>query len=170
MIYYVFDIDSLIGSVSNVLKVDTHNKYLKCPPFATIHSCTRRIMDCRTLSNTPRRCRMVSPSDFYLWGHLKQLVYAADIPNVETLHQRVIAACESIRHRLEVFERVRQSMIRRVHACVAANGRHFEHLWVYVLRTINILSLITKKQSVFGHMFIWTFFLVLVSGTYPRSL
>ena len=80
------------------------------------------------IPRTRRGSPDLNPLDFYLWGHLKQLVYAADIPNVETLHQRVIAACESIRHRLEVFERVRQSMIRRVHACVAANGRHFEHL------------------------------------------
>ena len=65
---------------------------------------------------------------FYLWGHLKLLVYEADIPDKETLHRRVMEACETIRHNPGVFERVRQSMIRRVHAFLEARGGHFEHL------------------------------------------
>lgn len=75
----------------------------------------------------PARSPDLNPLDFYLWGHLKQLVYGADIPDQETLHRRVMEACETIRHHPGVFERVRQSMIRRVHACLEARGGHFEH-------------------------------------------
>ena len=48
--------------------------------------------------------------------------------NEDMLHQRIIAARETIRNRPGIFEKVRQSMIRRVHACIESNGRHFEHL------------------------------------------
>ncbi|KAJ4431746.1 hypothetical protein ANN_20350 [Periplaneta americana] len=75
----------------------------------------------------PARSPDLNPLDFYLWGHLKQLVYGADIPDQETLHRRVMEACETIRHHPGVFERVRQSIIRRVHACLEARGGHFEH-------------------------------------------
>ena len=46
----------------------------------------------------------------------------------KSLHRRVMGACETIRNHQGVFERVRQSMIRRVHACLEARGGHFEHL------------------------------------------
>lgn len=63
-----------------------------------------------------------------MWGHLKVLVYATEIANEETLHQRIVDACETIRNRHGIFERVQQSMIRHVHACIEAGGGHFEHL------------------------------------------
>lgn len=76
----------------------------------------------------PARSPDLNPLDYYLWGHLKQLVYAADVPNAATLHQRILEACDTIRHRPGIFERVRRSMVRRVHACTEASGGHFEHL------------------------------------------
>ena len=50
--------------------------------------------------------------DFYLWGHLKQLVYGADIPDEETLHRSVMEACKTIRQHPGIFERMQQSMSR----------------------------------------------------------
>ncbi|KAM0730400.1 hypothetical protein ACS0PU_002729 [Formica fusca] len=68
----------------------------------------------------------INPLD-YLWGHLKTLVYAVEITNEEKLHQRIVDACKTIRNRHGIFERVRQSVIRRVHACIETGGGHFEH-------------------------------------------
>ena len=76
----------------------------------------------------PARSPELNPLDFYLWRHLKLLVYGADIPDEETLYRRVMEACETIRHHPGAFERVRQSMIRGVHACLEARGGHFGHL------------------------------------------
>lgn len=76
----------------------------------------------------PPRSPDLNPLDFYLWGHLKALVYAVPINNAEMLRERIFAACESIRNRPGIFERVRQSMTRRVYACIESGGGHFEHL------------------------------------------
>ena len=49
----------------------------------------------------PARSSYLNPLDFYLWGHLKQLVYAADNPDAETLHRRVMEVCETVREYLK---------------------------------------------------------------------
>lgn len=58
--------------------------------------------------------------DFYLLGHLKQMVFASVINNSERLHRRSIRTCESVRHLVAVFEIIRKSVIERVHSCVEA--------------------------------------------------
>ena len=55
-------------------------------------------------------------------------MYDEAVPDVQTLQQRAHLACDAIRTQPETFERVRQSMMRRVPACVASHGGHFEHL------------------------------------------
>jgi hypothetical protein len=65
---------------------------------------------------------------FSVWGHLEPLVYSATIENEETRHQRIFYACQTIRNRPGTLERVRQSMIRRVHACIDSGGGYFENL------------------------------------------
>jgi hypothetical protein len=95
----------------------------------------------------------LNPLDFYVWGHLKTLVYAASVDNEEALHHRIVAACQTIRCYPGIFERMRRSMMRRVEACTESHGGHFQHL-LYKCT----LSAITHKLNVSGHMLIWTFF------------
>jgi hypothetical protein len=45
----------------------------------------------------PPRSPDLNPLDFYLWGHLKALVYAAPLDNEEALHHRSVHACQTIR-------------------------------------------------------------------------
>jgi hypothetical protein len=47
----------------------------------------------------------LNPLDFYLWGHLKTLVHAAPFDNEETLHRRIVDACQTIRNypKVKVF-------------------------------------------------------------------
>jgi hypothetical protein len=66
--------------------------------------------------------------DFYLWGHLKTLVYAAPVDNKEALHHRTVDACQTIRNYPSIFEQMRRSMLRCVQACSESHGGHFEHL------------------------------------------
>lgn len=74
----------------------------------------------------PPRSPDLNPLDFFLWGHLKQLVYTTPIENVEELRNRIIASCRTIRQTPGIFERVRQSMRRRIEACIEVEGRHFQ--------------------------------------------
>lgn len=75
----------------------------------------------------PPRSPDLNPLDFHLWGHLKALVYATPVPNVETLRARIVDGCDTIRQSPGLHQRIRDSMRRRVDACILANGGHFEH-------------------------------------------
>lgn len=76
----------------------------------------------------PARSPDLNPLDFYLWGHLKSVVYATPVPDVAELRERIINGCIQIRGMPGIFERVRQSMLRRVRSCIEMEGGHFEHL------------------------------------------
>ncbi|KAK4321743.1 hypothetical protein Pmani_007481 [Petrolisthes manimaculis] len=76
----------------------------------------------------PPRSPDLTPLDFYLWGHLNSRVYATQINTRQELWQRVQEACSEIRNTPRIFERVRQSLLRRAHACINEGGRNFEHL------------------------------------------
>lgn len=76
----------------------------------------------------PPRSPDLNPIDFFLWGTLKSLVYERPVNTRADLLQRIIEASHKIRNIPGIFERVRQSMSRRVNACIASNGRHIEHL------------------------------------------
>jgi hypothetical protein len=66
--------------------------------------------------------------DFYLWGHLKTLVYAAPVDNEEALHL-IVDVCQSIRIYPGIFVQMRRSMMKRVEACIESHTGHFEHLF-----------------------------------------
>ena len=66
--------------------------------------------------------------DFHVWGHVKNEVYSTTVNNVDELWERIVATFDAIRNRPDQLERVRESMMRRLNGCVAANGQHFEHL------------------------------------------
>jgi len=69
-----------------------------------------------------------SHSDSYLWGHLKPLVYSSSIKNVESLHQRIFCICQTLRNRRLTYDNVRQSIVRRVSACIGLDWGYFEIL------------------------------------------
>jgi hypothetical protein len=66
--------------------------------------------------------------NFYLWGHLNPLVYAAPVDNEEALQHRTVDACQTIRNFPGVFPRTRRSVMRRVEARIESHGGHFEYL------------------------------------------
>ena len=76
----------------------------------------------------PARSPDLNPCDFWLWGHLKSIGYAEPIPDEAILEQRIHAAFDTVRMEPGRCERVRQNMLRRVHACVEAHGNHFQHI------------------------------------------
>ncbi|KAJ4440508.1 hypothetical protein ANN_08649 [Periplaneta americana] len=61
----------------------------------------------------PPRSPELNPLDFYLWGHLKSLVYSSPVPDLESLRNRIVACSEDIRNVPGVWDRVRRSMRHR---------------------------------------------------------
>jgi hypothetical protein len=70
----------------------------------------------------PPRSAYLNPLDFYLWGHLKSMVYATPVNTQQEPWQRVCVACGAVKTSPGVFERVRQSTVRRDRACVEVEG------------------------------------------------
>lgn len=74
----------------------------------------------------PARSPDMNPLDFFLWGHLKGLVYR-EIPRTEDeLVARLHGAVATIDG--EMISRVHGSLLKRARACIEADGGHFEHL------------------------------------------
>lgn len=76
----------------------------------------------------PARSPDLSCLDFFLWGHLKSLMYETPIESAEELVARLSAAAGEVRDTSGVFQRVRESLLRRCTACIASNGQCFEQL------------------------------------------
>ena len=69
----------------------------------------------------------MTPLDLFLWGHMKEKIYATPVPNEEELVARIVAAAGEVRDKAnEVFPDVRRSIVRRAELCIRENGGHFE--------------------------------------------
>lgn len=75
----------------------------------------------------PPRSPDLNPCDFYLWSHLKGLVYSTPVDNLDILEARVRNATNLIRNDINIFQRVKYNFSRRLRACLAAGGGHFEN-------------------------------------------
>lgn len=76
----------------------------------------------------PPRSPDLNAMDYYFWGHLKQIVYATPVDSIDDLRAKIVIGFEQIRNMSGVFQRIRQSMQRRVRACILSDGGHFQHL------------------------------------------
>ena len=68
---------------------------------------------------------LTSP-DFYLWGFLKNVVFAERPTTREDMQDRITRACAAIPR--QTLLRTVRNFQRRVNLCLQANGGHFEHL------------------------------------------
>lgn len=75
----------------------------------------------------PARSPDLTPLDFFLWGHVKSVVYITPVNTRDELIERIFSAFDEIKHRPDTFARVRQSMVRRCQECNEVQGTHFEH-------------------------------------------
>lgn len=76
----------------------------------------------------PPRSPDLTPLDFFLWGHMKSLIYETPVESENDLLARIVVASGEIEDNPAVLERVHDSLQRRCRLCVAQNGRHFEQL------------------------------------------
>jgi hypothetical protein len=65
----------------------------------------------------PPRFSALYPLDFYLWEHLKTLMYATLVNNEKALHHRTVDACQTIHNYPYMFERMLRSMMRLAEVC-----------------------------------------------------
>ncbi|KYN03413.1 hypothetical protein ALC62_05805, partial [Cyphomyrmex costatus] len=68
----------------------------------------------------------LNPFDFFLWGHLKSVVYKTSPENVNDLRQKIIQECRVIP--ANTFQNVYSEFQNRLYYCLANNEEHFEHL------------------------------------------
>lgn len=76
----------------------------------------------------PPRSPDLTPVDFFLWGHMKNLVYETPVETEEDLVARVMAAAYIIKHTPGLMGRVYDNMLRRYTLCNDHQGRHVEPL------------------------------------------
>lgn len=76
----------------------------------------------------PARSPDLNPLDYFLWGHLKTLVYEDPVPNQQELLGRVLAASAQVQDIPGIFHRVRRSMTNRAQLCLEQRGGHFQQL------------------------------------------
>lgn len=76
----------------------------------------------------PPRSPDLNPIDFFVWGYLKEQVYAREVHTVEDLRARITAVAVRMRNNQRAFRRLKGNFLRRCRLCIQAEGGHFEHL------------------------------------------
>lgn len=74
----------------------------------------------------PARSPDLSPPDFFLWGVLKDRVFAQKPRTIASLKDTIRKECEKITP--AICHKVTNSVVRRYDNCIQANGHQFEHL------------------------------------------
>ena len=93
--------------------------------------------------------------DFFLWGHMNQLVYETTVETEADLAARITVAAGKIADMSGIFERTGQSMVGRCTACIQINGRVFEQTPA-VITMLNFLlckSVLASEIAVRDHMY-----------------
>jgi len=76
----------------------------------------------------PPRSPDLTPLDYYLWGHMKTLVYETMVNSRAALRHRIFAAAEHIRNHTDNIASATHSLLMRAGNCIATGGGHFEQL------------------------------------------
>ena len=72
--------------------------------------------------------RSYAPLDYYLWGHMKTLVYETKVESRAALHDRIFAAAEHICNHSDNIASATQSLLMHAENCIGTGGGHFEQL------------------------------------------
>lgn len=74
----------------------------------------------------PPRSPDLTCLDYYLWGHMKDMVYQTPSETVEDLRRRIFEVADLIRNNNDMLHRATRALLRRARLCLARNGGHFE--------------------------------------------
>ncbi|GBO45408.1 hypothetical protein AVEN_253867-1 [Araneus ventricosus] len=73
----------------------------------------------------PPRSPDLNPFDSFLWGYIKQRVYATPTPTLQELRNRITDACTSVLPAM--LYNVQREVQSQVQMCIVAEEHHFEH-------------------------------------------
>lgn len=76
----------------------------------------------------PARSPDLNPLDFFLWGHLKQVIYEMGGNSLEELKNKIRTEVENLNSNPALITSVQTNFARRLAVCIANNGGHFEQL------------------------------------------
>ena len=76
----------------------------------------------------PPRSPDLTPLDYYLWGHMKTLVYETKVDSRAAQRDRIFATAELIRNHPNNIASATQSLLMRAENFIVAGGGHFEQL------------------------------------------
>jgi len=66
----------------------------------------------------PPRSPDLTSLDFFLWGHVKSLVYETPVETEQDLIGQITAAFEIIQNEYQIFNQVRLNHVRRLNRCI----------------------------------------------------
>ena len=70
----------------------------------------------------------LTPLDYYLWGHMKTLVYQTKVESRVALRDRFFATAELTRNHPDNVASATHPRLMRAENCIATGGGHFEQL------------------------------------------
>ena len=70
----------------------------------------------------PPRSPDLTPLDYYLWSHMKMLVYETKVESRAALHDRIFAAAEHIRNHPTNIASATQSLLMRAENWIGTGG------------------------------------------------
>lgn len=73
----------------------------------------------------PPRSPDLTPLDFFLWGHIKDVAYTNQSTSLIDLKNRITEACNNITQ--DILKSTTISIMNRYQKCVARHGGHFEN-------------------------------------------
>jgi len=76
----------------------------------------------------PPRSPDLTPLDYYIWGHMKILVYETKVDSRAALRDRIFAAAVHIRNHPHNISSATESLLIRAENCIATGGGHFEQV------------------------------------------
>ena len=76
----------------------------------------------------PPRSPDLTPCDFFLWGFLKQRVFATEVPNLPTLRWRIVNEINRLRDNQNFIRSSFREMAARTNICIEKNGGHVENV------------------------------------------
>lgn len=82
-------------------------------------------------SRWPARSPDLTPLDFFLWGYIKNYVYASEIETVDDLKNRIIRSFNKLKNMAaesDLLTKVRNNILKRYELCVRVHGGHIENL------------------------------------------
>ena len=83
-----------------------------------------RIIGQRGTVKWPARSPDLTAADFFLWGHLKNKVYASNIATIDDLKCGIRLEVENINNDYELLERVNVGILNRAERCIANEGKY----------------------------------------------